>query len=254
MEVLLGVSGVVSTRVLESAPARNPYPWELVGQWRRCPFAEDAGLQTVAVPYEDPEVGLCYVLRDGASATPTRRAGLGMLKTLHPYLADCVRRMIATALARGDEIKVISGNRAPKKVTVWVEKTVKKHGKKTKVKVKRTRYKGGGWHAFGLAVDVNLMHRNDLSSATAAFLAGPPERDVWERLGADGEAFGLKWLGRTKPGEIFHFEWHPTWPGLPTGKLYRKLARQSERHGLPAVWKRLRYDPDLPSPFKHLRD
>lgn len=254
MEVSIGPGGVADTKALDDGPARNPYPWEFVGQWRRCPFAEDAELERAGVAYEDPEVGRCTVLRDASAAALPAGRGLGMLKGLHPYLAEAARRMIAAAHARGDEIKVISGNRLPKKVTVWVTRTVKHEGKPKEVKVQRTRYSGGGWHGFGLAIDVNLMHRKDLSSATAAFLEGPPERDEWLRLGEHGESLGLKWLGRTKPGEIFHFEWHPTWPGLPKGKLYRKLARRGDRKGLPAVWELLRYDPTRPSPFKHLQD
>jgi hypothetical protein len=102
-------------------------------------------------------------------------------------------------------------------------------------------------------VDVNLAHRNDLASASAAYVRGGEEREAWDRIGDLGEAFGLRWLGHGDPGEIFHFEWHPTWPGRPKGALLGRLNATQRKEGLPGVWKLLRREAGKTA-FEHLED
>jgi len=252
LEVVFSPDGAVRTRTLRAVRARNPYPGELTGQWRTCPFRSDRRLEAVAVPYEDPDVGLCYLLRDVPPApVPERR--LRNVGDLHPYLADCVRRMLADAAAEGDEFHVISVVRGPRKETTTMTKRVKRKGRWRRVKTEHHRFAGGGWHAFGLAFDINLRGHKSLKSATEAYLDGR-ERAAWERIGALGERFGLKWVGRRKASEIFHFEWHPGWPGMPRGELYQRLAGLVDRRGREAVWARLRYDRKRQTAFRHLRD
>jgi hypothetical protein len=259
MEVRLYRDGRVWAKSIEPASPRNPYPEELARQWRHCPFRPDAKLAARPdwfVAYEDPDVGLCYVNR---AMDPVRRAAvekagkLALLKGLHPYFADACARVVVDAKTEGIDVKVISGVRPHTIRTVWVTKTVKKKGKNVKVKVKQT-VKRRTWHTWGLGVDFNLVHRNDLNSAVAAYLNDPKEHAAWERIGAIATAAGMKWLGPHDVHEIFHFEWHPGWPGLPSGKTHVDLKKRAAKDGNEGVWEDLRYDPRRPTAFKHLRD
>ncbi len=253
--VSIGAGGRLDVRRGATGPARNPYPLELVPQWRYCPFSEDAALEARLAPYEDPDVGRCYLLRPETPDTPLSHAAhLGSLQSLHPYLRFAVEQLIRHAAARGAEFKVISTVRAAKWTSRTRSERVKVGNRWKTVEETSTRYKGGGWHAFGLAVDVNLSHRKDLGSATSAYLRGGPERTAWLELGAQGESFGLIWIGRNDPGEIFHFEWHPGWPGLPRGALFQRLAGKADRDGIPTVWDELRFDAARETAFLHLRD
>ena len=253
--VTVGPNGIVAVRMLPNGAARNPYPLELVAQWRYCPFAADAALEKALVPYEDPDIGRCYLLRprppDGVT---TRGLRTESLSTLHPYLADAMERLLVLARARGDEFRVISTIRAAKKVSKTNTRRVKERGRWKTESSTITRYQGGGWHAFGLAIDINIEGRKDLGSATATFLRGGPEGAAWLRIGAQAESFGLIWLGRSDPNEIFHFEWHPGWPGMPKGALYQSLAKEADTRGIPSIWPRLASKNISTSPFRHLRD
>ncbi|MBT9557937.1 MAG: D-alanyl-D-alanine carboxypeptidase family protein [Myxococcales bacterium] len=253
--VTVGPHGIVAVKALPDAAARNPYPLELVAQWRYCPFAPDAVLERALVPYEDPDIGRCYLLRPRApEGVTTRGLRVEALSTLHPYLADAMERLLTLARARGDEFRVISTIRAAKKVAKTTTRKVKVRGRWKTESSTTSRYQGGGWHAFGLAIDINIEGRKDLGSATAAFLRGGPERAAWLRLGAQAESFGLIWLGRSDPNEIFHFEWHPGWPGMPKGALYQSLAQEADDRGIPSNWRRLAFESAAKSPFRHLRD
>jgi len=232
LEVTYRRAEVVATRKLEAVKPRNPYPKELIEQWRRCPLRRDRTLGRFADSYEDPDIR-CYVLRLDRPPPPEPRR-VRLLKKLHPYIADCLRDMVGRARQRGEDVRVISGVRGPKRT-------------------RKGRYRGGGWHAFGLAVDIYYGRYGGLKKATAAYLSGR-DKAVWERLGRDGERCGLKWLGWKDPGEIFHFEWHPGWPGMPRGDLYQSLARAWVKRGPRAVWNRLKYRSSRKTAFKHLRD
>jgi hypothetical protein len=233
LEVTYRGKVVEGTRKLKTVEGRRSYPVELIHQWRRCPFRRDQKLGRFADVYQDPDVGRCYLLRmDRKPPPPPRRVRL--LKKLHPYLAKCIEDMVGRAQARGEDVRVISGIRGPKRA-------------------KRGRYKGGGWHAFGLAVDIYVGRYGGLKKAVAAYLSGE-DAAVWERLGSDGERCGLRWVGRRKAKEIFHFEWHPGWPGAIKGDLYQRLARAWVKRGPKAVWSQLRYRSSRKTAFKHLRD
>lgn len=230
-----GDGRIASKRTLTSTGPRNPYPGELVQQWRWCPFRREPRLARSPhiTPYQDPDVGHCSLLRLEVHDPAPRKARLKSLAKLHPYLADCMARIMSAAWARGERFRVISTIRRPKR--------------------KRGKWRGGGWHGFGLAVDVNYGSHRGLKSATRAYLRGG-DRGAWTRLGDAGEACGLKWIGRRDPDEIFHFEWHPGWPGRLRGELFQRLARLQHARGVPAVWPLLRYDRSRDTAYKHLDD
>ena len=115
------------------------------------------------------------------------------------------------------------------------------------------KWRGRSWHSVGLAVDINLAHHRGLKSASAAYEDGS-ERAIWDAMGRHGEQLGLKWLGHKDAGEIFHFEWHPGWPGRADDPLYQQLNTLRHRGGNEAVWRELRYDRRRKTAFKWLRD
>ena len=250
--------GSFTTEELPSAAPRPAYPIELVQQWRTCPFAVDArlaALPAVFAAYEDPDVGPCYLLRplDPADTRALeKRAHLKMLDGLHPLFADAIRALVVKARSEGIDVKVISGLRAWTERVVWVTKKVKRGRTMTTVKVPRKVHKKT-WHQWGLGVDVNLLNRNDLASAVAAFRNDPEERRRWQRIGEIGQALGLKWLGAYDAEEIFHFEWHPSWPGRPDG-VHGHLVKLHGGRGNPGVWRGLQFDPARPTVFRDLRD
>ncbi len=259
MRLQLAADGRVFTTQLPMGRARGPYPVEVVSQWRYCPFQEDSALKALPdkfTAYQDPDVGQCYLYRPvdpGLRESLRGSAKLRLLEGLHPYFADSVARMVALAKSEGIDIKVISGVRPSTVRQVWVTKTLKGKGKKPrKVKV-RTEVHRKTWHAWGLAVDVNLAHRSDLTTAVAAYLSDPEEHRQWTRVGEIGMALGLKWLGPHNVEEIFHFEWHPGWPGR-SDDVHAELVRLRGRGQNDTVWKALSYDPARTQSFKFLRD
>lgn len=215
------------------APGGLIVPSELARAFRVCPYAPDPALDArpdLFVPYEDRDVGRCYLW------APLPAAGLAAagaydrrdyLATIHPLMRAVIRRAIAESAAAGHRFRVISGTRPGGKAS---------------------------WHTFGLAVDVQIEGRKGLKEATRAFLAGGEEHDAWVAFAETCERLGLYWLGRRDPDEIFHFEWRPGFTGLPRGEVAAGLAADLERGGLAAVWQRLRYDGRRPSALRHLRD
>ncbi len=259
LEVSLLREGRLVARPLQSMPARNPYPAEIASRWRHCAgqrIAELDARPNLMGTYEDPDLARCYLIRNrdpDDEAAVARSAQLRKLDGLHPYLVDAVTELVLTLRDEGISIKVISGLRANTKRESWVTKTVKKKGKKVKTRVKQTTLRKT-WHTWGLAVDVNLSHHNTLSGAVSKYRHDPKERRAWIRIGQLGEQLGMKWLGTYDDHEIFHFEWAPTWPGLPRGDLHDTLVRTRDRGGLEAVWERLRFDPSRGHAFRHLLD
>lgn len=259
LEVLVSPDGKHVSRLVGTGPARNPYPEDLVRQWRICPSRPHAllkSLDDVFVPWSNPEGGPCWLYRPTdrkVAEEIARKAGFRHLKGLHPYVADSVRQLVLKAREEGIDLKVISGLRPHTVRKVWVTKTVKVKGKKVKKKVAKTTHRRT-WHTWGVGIDVNLGHRKDLSSATAAFVSGGTERKQWMRVGEIGESLGLKWLGLYDANEIFHFEWRPGLPGLPKGAVHSKLSSLKARGGLEAVWQVFARDPKKRGLFSHLED
>lgn len=258
-DIIIDAEGHVSTGEIKSEAPRNPYPVELVRQWRYCPFAECPvldGLPNSFIAYDDADVGRCYIHReiDTAEVDALRsKARLGPLSELHPYLADATSRMIVAAAREGFQFKIISTNRPYTNKSVTITKVIKKGKKMVKVK-RKTHGKGSSLHAWGLAVDVNVMHRNDLRSASSAYLTDENEHRMWERLGELGVEYGLIWLGPLDVGEIFHFEWRPGLSGRPAGDLLNQLKGLKAKGGYPAVWTLLKCPNPAKSLFKHLSD
>lgn len=256
MLVTLGHDGRVGTAPANDAPPRDRYPGELAHQWRHCPDGEDPRLAArpdLFARYEDPDVGPCYLYRPVDAAALERLSGparLASLDRLHPVLADATRQLVLRAAEAGIDLKVISTVR-PHSVR---SRTVRVTGRDGRVRTVVRKTRATTLHAWGLAVDVNLAHRRDLSSATAAFRQGGPERATWEQVGRIGEELGLLWLGRLRPTEIFHFEWRPGLSGIPKGEEKRRLQRAQARGGNAAVWEMLRHDPKRPTAFRDLRD
>lgn len=254
MVVWVRKNGKVEVREKTLDMPRNPYPVEIAYQWRYCPFQTDNYLESltdVFMGYQDPDIGFCYILKDVSPqeiSTLYQSSNMRLLESVHPYLADAIKRLIVTAKKEGIDVKVISGTRPYTKKVVWFAKK----DKKKKIKQKKTVYQKG-LHAWGLAVDINLMHRNDLTSAIRAYLNGK-EMKEWKRIGEIGESYGLYWLGRKDPKEIFHFEWRPTWSGQPRGEIRKRIAQMEIQGGVEGVWKLLLFDPKRPTVFWHLKD
>jgi hypothetical protein len=251
--------GTQVVRVLDEAAARNPYPEELARAWRFCPGQPDSLLERDPhrfTAYQDPDVPPCYLLRDAGghgARVPPGTQGLDLLIGVHPFVADAVARVIATAAGEGIQLKVISGVRSHTVKTKTSVRTVKQGGKPVKQKVKQTVH-APTLHRYGLAVDVNLAGHPDLGSAASAYRKDPAERARWQRVGELAEEAGLTWLGHGDVNEIFHVEWHPGWPGLPDAALGARLDKLKQARGNQAVWELLAYDPRRPALFPDILD
>lgn len=121
---------------------------------------------------------------------------------LHPEFRERMMRVLAQARAMGENPRILSGYRPLDR--------------------KRARRGRASWHAFGLALDINLAEYTSMRGALANM-----GRDAarWERLGRLVEAEGMIWGGRWRAEEVFHIEWHPGMPeGLGGAHLAKLLA------------------------------
>jgi len=244
----------------DAKPPRLPlYPAEIAVQWHYCPFRPDARLDAmpnVFVPYEDPLIGRCYLLRPldvVKSAALYKSARLERLEEAHPYLGKTMQQLVLRAADLGIEVHVTSVVRSPHLQRVKAEKSVKKHGKWRKVKVKTREFKSG-LHPFGLAVDITLGWEERPTHPIGDYRRRGSSYHKWQKLGEIAEEMGLVWLGRVMVAEIFHFELHPGWPGRARGKLLHQLLHLRSQGGVPATWTLLAYQPELKSPFEALKD
>ncbi len=240
-------------------PRLGLYPAEIAVQWRYCPWQPDAQLgamPNVFVPYEDPLIGRCYILRPldvVKSAALYKSARLDRLEEAQPYLGKTMQQLVLRAAEEGIEVHITSVVRSPHPQAVKVEKSVKKRGKWRKVKVRTREYKSG-LHPFGLAVDVTLGWEERPTHPIGDYRRRGSSYRKWQKLGEIAEEMGLVWLGRVMVAEIFHFELHPGWPGRARGKLLHQLLQLRRHGGVPATWKLLAYQPETESPFQALKD
>lgn len=103
-----------------------------------------------------------------------------LLEGLHPEFVDRIRLMYALLDEEGIEIVFVSGYRP--------HKNFDKPGRL------------GSWHNLGMAVDLNLAHRNSLEFHDE-------DEETWERIGEIAAGLGVIWGASFD--DIFHFEWHP---------------------------------------------
>ena len=109
-----------------------------------------------------------------------------LLEGVHPEFVDRLRLMYALLEHEGIEITFVSGYR-PHETFYDAEN------------------RHASWHNLGMAVDLNLTHRDSLEEAQRHY--DGEDADDWERIGEIANGLGIIW------GEwfddIFHFEWHP---------------------------------------------
>ncbi len=124
-----------------------------------------------------------------AGTIPEVAPGAGLLDPLHPALRRRALALYGRLRDEGIAVRFIHGF-APYKP--------------------RKRMGPGGmanWHNFGLAFDLNLMHRTGLADAKAHF---DDDAEIWRRIGLIAEELGLVWGGGWRSTyDPFHFEWHP---------------------------------------------
>lgn len=103
-----------------------------------------------------------------------------LLEGVHPEFVDRIRLMYALLEKEDIEIVFVSGYRP--------HKHFDKPGRL------------GSWHNLGMAVDLNLAHRNSLEFYEE-------DEKIWERIGEVAAGLGIIWGASFD--DIFHFEWHP---------------------------------------------
>lgn len=111
------------------------------------------------------------------------------LNALHPYFRDRIKTLIETCNAQG--------------ITLGVVESYRTHAKQNEYKVMGKKYTNSGAgkskHQYGLAVDVV-----PLVNGVAVW----DNKELWKRVGVEGEKLGLRWGGRwRKPYDPGHFEW-----------------------------------------------
>lgn len=151
--------------------------------------------------------------------------GARHLARLHPEVRRMARALFAEAAAEGIELKFISGYRAFDR------------------RSKKAKAGRASWHAFGMAFDVNLAHREDMRDALANYDA---EAADWARVGAIAERLGLTWGLQWGRHEVFHFEWHPGMPEAIRRPTLTALLKDAGPEGkaIERVWRRFPMSPD----------
>ena len=206
--LFLGAAGEIQgAQLLGPQPAgEGPVPNEVKDLWRHCGELADAPwdpLPTHLVRSVDPDLGRCLVAWPAAlelSPEVEKRARVRGLDGLHPYVRAAGRELVRRAWEEGIEIKVISGYRHFK-ARVGYDRTLKR------------RRVLASWHAFGAALDINMMWAKGLGEAARRRRDDPEEHARWERLGEIARSLGLRWGGNMNSDDIFHLEWHPGYGG-----------------------------------------
>ena len=184
----------------------DPVPEEAVPLWRHCgDLPEIDPLPPHLAPYDDPDLGRCLAYYPEAVPLPpdvAKRARTKGLSTVHPFVRRAGEELVRRAWAEGIEIKVISGHRQ-----------YHPRGRRARMLA--------SWHAFGLALDINMTWAKGLGEAARKRREDPEEHARWERLGEIGRELGLRWGGDMRSEDIFHYEWHPGYGGLIQPKELR---------------------------------
>ncbi|MEZ4474284.1 MAG: M15 family metallopeptidase [bacterium] len=151
-------------------------------------------------------------------------AGSPQLQKLHPDFQRRLERLFTAAREAGQPLKIISGYR--------------------KLDVARARKGHASWHAFGLALDVNLQDQATMRTALARV---GRDRARWEIIGRLAEAEGLVWGGRWRDEEVFHLEWHPGMGSGLAGETLKTLLADAGPDGrhYQRTWQRFG---DAPAP------
>jgi len=177
------------------------YAWrDSIGQWTRC--GEGArilyrGDNQSFEFYHDPSMGPCAVYRD-AHPLPrivARRGRTKNLHKLHPYVRRAALELIRRSWAAGVELKIISTYRRHRHKKNWQTKKYRSYSH---------------WHAWGMAVDVNLREYRGLRIAKKNYAK---DEKKWLTVARIGQELGLSWAGDGRSKDIFHFEWHPGYGG-----------------------------------------
>lgn len=263
VELTVGNGGNVQFRALSDGPARLPQlPAELALQWRTCPWHPVAALQgpgSPFVPYEDPQVGRCYLWRPLDRAEWERISPLvhgERLQGAQPYLAAAIRELAVRAAKHGIEVHIL------RSVSAMAIKR-DHHGSHGKAKSKKHRHKahyqhrGGRFtymHPWGQAVDLTIGWKKPMMAPEAHYHRGSHTWKSFRTLGAWATEMGLVWLGAVMRGELAHFEFHPTTWGTVDGPDLQKMLRLYRQGGVEKAHEALQFDGETPSPFAALRD
>lgn len=152
-----------------------------------------------------------------------------LLEDVHPELVDRIRLMYAILEHEGIEIVFVSGYRPHE----WFDKPPRL----------------ASWHNLGMAVDLNLAHRDSLDDAQRHF---DDDEHKWRRIEHIAKGLGIIWGERYD--DIFHFEWHPGFHSRIRDHEFDKFQRLAgddlEDHT--EVWHLFdpdRADPDGPECF-----
>lgn len=267
--VSIQAAGAAPVRIqaLPNVQPRLPQlPTELARQWRTCPYKPIAAFEVAGsplVPYEDPQVGRCYLWRPLDKVAWERIADKvhgERLEGAHPYLASVIRELAVRGAAQGIELyllRSVAGMAIHRdKGAAHSSRKGKKH-KPSKKKAKHYHHAGGRFvymHPWGQAVDLTLGWKKPIMNPDGQYRSGTQVWRQFRTLGAWAQQMGLVWLGAHMRGELGHFEWHPTtWGTIDGADLSRRLALYRQG-GVEKAQEALRYSPDLPSPFNALRD
>ncbi len=164
--------------------------------------------------FVDPVRGACVLWLGSRTDVSSKVEKGGRLKSLgaaHPHVRQLTRELVRRAWKAKIPIHVISVYRPHKPKKGWRTRTYKSYSH---------------WHAWGMAVDVNLEGFTTLSEPLKRYKSEPAFKAKWDALGAIARELGFTWAGDHKSKDIFHFEWHPGHGGyIRRGELERFLAQ-----------------------------
>jgi peptidoglycan LD-endopeptidase CwlK len=144
-----------------------------------------------------------------------------LVSGLHESVQPLAQKLIEAAAQEGINITLVQGNR-----TNAEQDAIYAQGRTTPGPIVSNTKGGESWHNFGLAFDVAIISSGP--KPPAGKVTFPPDKAIWQRLGALGQQLGMTWGGGFSTlADYGHFEFHPG--------ITKDQARAGARPGATAV-------------------